>query len=195
MQKARFEHSPLGNLLGKKLKVSGDDSDDGDDGYDSDDGDNILNQMRNHLNNSPKPVLQLPKQQSDLQTQTIPIPATRYVKQSDLQTQTIRKHQSDLQTQTSLPSPIESPIELLTPPRKRSPMQPPIESIQPMQPPIKLLTPLRKRSPIESIQPPIESIQPPIESIQLQQNKSTTKKKYLKDFKLYYETEPYGTTT
>ena len=31
MQKARFEHSPLRNLLGKKLKASGDDSDKKDD--------------------------------------------------------------------------------------------------------------------------------------------------------------------
>ena len=108
LQKARFEHSAVGNLLGKKLKVSSDDEKD-------DDDDNILNQMRNHLNNLPKPVLQLPKQQSNFQTQT----------------------------------------SLRSPPLLQSPPSP-----------------------------------PPL--LQSQQNGSST---HPKDFKLYYETKPYGVTT
>ena len=122
LEKACFEHSPLGNLLSKKLKVSdeGDeddgDGDDGDDGEaddgdgddgdeddgdeddgDEDDGDeddgDLLNQMRNHLNNLPKPVFtptppRRPIKQTELSTQTDPTPAPRPIKQTELSTQT-----------------------------------------------------------------------------------------------------------
>ena len=91
LQKACFEHSPLGNLLSKKLKVSGDDENENDEN-DDDENENendvdLLNEIKNHLNNLPRPVLQLPRQQSDLQTQTMPILSTRPVQQSGLQTQ------------------------------------------------------------------------------------------------------------
>ena len=148
LQKASFEHSPSGNLLNKKLKVSDDNENDDNENDDNENDDNenddnenddnenddnenddnendidLLNEMRNHLNNLPRPVLQLPRQQSDLQTQTVPVqqsdlqtqtvpvPSTKPVQQSDLQTQAVPVQQSNLQTQTSLPSPTESPIK------------------------------------------------------------------------------------
>ena len=115
--------------------------------------------MKNHLNNLPRPALQLPRQQNDLQTQTVPFPSTRPVQQSDLQTQT------QLSTQ----------------------------SIQTNRPPIKplSLSPISKSQPV-ALQPSIETIQSPILP-QPQQN--STKKKRPKDFKLYYQTEPYGVTS
>ena len=168
--------------------------------------------MRNNLNNLPRPVLQLPRQQSDLQTQTVPIPSTRPIQQSDLQTQTVPIpstrpiQQSDLQTQTKLST--ELPTQSIRTPflRPLSPIiqtnRPPIKPLSlspiPKSPPIKplSLSPIPKSPPIETIQPPIETIQPPLSQVlQPQQNKSSTKKKSFKDFKLYYETEPYGTTT
>ena len=102
LQKARFEHSPLGNLFNKKFKVSNDNENDDNENDDNENDDNenddnendvdFLNRMTNHLNNLPRPVLKFPRQQSDLQIQTVPI------QQSDLQTQTVPIQQSDLQT-------------------------------------------------------------------------------------------------
>ena len=126
LQETRIEYSPLGNLLNKKLKVSDDNKNDDNenDDHENDDNENddhendidLLNEMRNHLNNLPRPALQLPRQQSDLQTQTVPVPSTRPVQQSVLQTQTVPVssirpvQQSDLQTQT-VPVPSTRPVQ------------------------------------------------------------------------------------
>ena len=182
LQKARFEHSPLGNLLSKKLKVSGDDDNENDENEnENDDSENddendvdLLNEMKNHLNSLPRPVLQLPRQQSDLQTQTMPILSTRPVQQSDLK------------TQAQLPTQV--PTQSI-----RTPFVRPLSPIQTNRRPIKLLSlsPISESQPV-ALQPSIETIQSPILS-QPQQN--ITKKKRPKDFKLYYQTEPYGVTS
>ena len=48
----------------------------------------VLNRLKDLVNNLPKPVAPIPIKQTELSTQTDPIPAPRHIKQTELSTQT-----------------------------------------------------------------------------------------------------------